>query len=243
MLSEIELLERRVSNIENFLKLNLTSMQIQPSITVLMENNSYTDNVESVNIDHILLGYLNHADIFVRVYVHGVKNVDSRRKTVNANGHYEYFFVRPYYTVLMITRDYSFFDDSVNLTMNTTDTSNVHICTNNEKTSIYFAYSQTSTPLPPENLFSGRKKDSLFFIIDDKSQTVFNYVKNNFEVIRKKGLVDIYRNKNTICTLVVKIIGDEPAIIPKEPPLQHEEESFGGDEVPHREKPPEYSFD
>lgn len=225
METRIDLLEKRVSAIEKRMKMNMSATS---KIEILTE--AYTQNVEKVNVEPILQK-MNRVDIFVGIYVHKVKSVNSKTEIVSGNGYYTHFFVRPYYTIFLVSREYAIFDDSVNLTMNTSDTSNIHLYTNEQKTlSLYFAYSET-TSLPEENLFSKRENDAIFFVMNDESKTVSNYLSSRsgeFEVVDKKERVEIYRNKN----MNVKDVMTTPS-----------EESFGADEVPHREKPPVYSYD
>jgi len=211
-------LENRVSLIEAFLNLRNNAPSSTPTITIKIEYALQKENITSLPSTPVY-NTLGGNDIFVRVYVHGLKDVKSTIKTASGgNDYYQYLYINPYYSVLVIKK-FPSFHEYIFPRMNTKGTLNTHIYANFEKNlSLYFGYSNEDQNVPDQNLFVDGQGKGIFFIINDKVyKRVSKYVnEHNTDIsVIEGGLadknIDIYKSTH-LKTNVDIIILDKPSL-------------------------------
>jgi hypothetical protein len=199
MVSIIEFydLQRRVSALEG--RIAPQSSRVFNPITLLLE--SVNENVKSVN-SRSLLQYLEQDDIFVRIYVHNGETGESSTSFTDASTYYEHFIVNPNYTVLVLSRNLTFFENI-----------NTIFLDHEKNVGLYFTDSSDNVPTT---------FDGVYFIINSQQ------VSTNLNLIRRRvggTAVDVYNNKNSVCNIKVKFLGDITTTTPITP--EESFESFG----------------
>jgi hypothetical protein len=211
---EFKKLENRVSLIEAYLKIKNKTPSGTATFIIKIEYDLRNENITSLSPTPIYTALADH-DIFVRIYVHGLRNVKSAIKTESGGSdYYQYLYINPYYSVLVIKK-FPSFHEYIFPRMNTVGTLNIHIHGDFEKTlSLYFGYSNQDKNLPESNLFVEGVGKGIFFIINDKEyRRVLKYVNehsSDFSVI-ESGLadknIDIYKSAHLKVNVDVIILG------------------------------------
>ena len=224
--SEFKKLEERVALIEVILKIqphhNLVTLK-QDVINVAIEDKLHTENYTTIKPTPELYTFLKTHDdsscnVFVRIFLHGLTDIQPNISTLTDRGYFHYLYVKPYYSVLIVKNIVSYHDWSThNLnTIGTTNTSNY--ATTDKRVALYFGYANQDTALPNNNLFIDGRESGVFFIINDKvHKRVQPYVSarsSEIDLIRKgltDGNIDIYKSKLLIGTVNVSILSSTTA--------------------------------
>ena len=104
--SEFTNLTNRVSIIESYLALSILTPVPLP-ITFIIE----AEKCLKVEVSNSIYEQVKASDnnIFVRVYFHGAKSIKPQTELKSGHGFYEIWYLRPYYTVLIIKNIPSYF--------------------------------------------------------------------------------------------------------------------------------------
>ncbi len=234
-------LYNRVSLLEAYLAYAKPVSSLSIPITIIIENRIFTENVKSdtLNVEPFYQ-HVKPTDyhIFVRIYIHGKKDVVPKTEAKSGHGYYEFLYTRPFYSVFIIKNVpsfNSFFEHHPSPKMNTVDTTNIHNYVDLDRlVSLYFGYANTENDLDKNNLFKLGKNNGIFFIINDKEhKLVSNYITQNSVDFDKVGTIadeniDIYKSKHLKTSVNIEILPPLPttATTTKPRPIKLDEVSI-----------------